>query len=176
MKRTYLKKSFRYWTVKKLNKHSMKFWYFLIACMALVTVWAVINRQVNKGGLVSPLVNIVEPIYAKETETIGCEDVVGYIRCKFYSGDITEYQAKMLIAIGKAESGLRENARNRHSSARGVFQIVAGTWYSNNCVGDPMKFKDNTDCAIKIMKSSGFYPWDAFNRGMHKKFIKDIVI
>lgn len=66
MKKTYIKRNFKYWTVKKLNKHSMKFWYFLIACMALVTVWAVINRQVNKGGLVSPLVSIVEPVYAKE--------------------------------------------------------------------------------------------------------------
>lgn len=67
MKKTYIKRNFKYWTVKKLNKHSMKFWYFLIACMALVTVWAVINRQVNKGGLISPLVtNVVHPVYAKE--------------------------------------------------------------------------------------------------------------
>lgn len=66
MKKTYIKRNFKYWTVKKLNKHSMKFWYFLIACMALVTVWAVINRQVNKGELISPLVSIVEPVYAKE--------------------------------------------------------------------------------------------------------------
>lgn len=65
-KQTYLKKNHAYWLAKKLNKHSLKFWYFLIACMALVTVWSVINRQVNKGRLISPLVSIVEPVYAKE--------------------------------------------------------------------------------------------------------------
>lgn len=67
MKKTYIKRNFKYWTAKKLNKHSMKIWYFVAVCMALVTVWAVINRQVNSGELVSPLVtNVVSPVYAKE--------------------------------------------------------------------------------------------------------------
>lgn len=67
MKKTYIKHNFKYWTVKKLNKHSLKFWYFLIACMALITVWAVINRQVNKGGLVDPRVShVVTQVMASE--------------------------------------------------------------------------------------------------------------
>lgn len=66
MKRTYIKKSHKYWNMKKINKHSRKIWYFVAVLMALITVWAVINRQVNKGELISPLVSIVEPVYAKE--------------------------------------------------------------------------------------------------------------
>lgn len=68
MKRVYIKKSHRYWTAKKLNKHSQKIWITIIALMALVTVWAVINREVNKVGLVSPLVNLphVNQVQASE--------------------------------------------------------------------------------------------------------------
>lgn len=67
MKHKYIKKKFSYWTVKKLNKYSMRIWYLIALSMALVTAWAVINRQVNKNPLISPLTSIVvAPVYANE--------------------------------------------------------------------------------------------------------------
>lgn len=181
MARIYVKRNTKFWTFKRVNKHSMKIWKVIITLMALIVLWAVINKWVNRNPLVDPRCpssfNPVTKVMAKEPEVvISCNDVVGYIRCKFYSGELTENEAKTLIAIGKAESGLRENAKNKTSTARGVFQILAGTWYSNDCIGNPLNWKDNTNCAIKIMRTSGFYPWDAYNRGMHSKFISDIAI
>ena len=101
MKKQYIKRNFKYWTFKKLNKHSLKIWYTVAVCMALVTVWAVINRQVNKGGLVSPLVtNPVTPVYASEKVIIKCElGVPEYLECKAAQGVITYKQAEIMTAI-----------------------------------------------------------------------------
>jgi hypothetical protein len=67
MKRVYLKKDHKYWSMKKINKYSMHLWYFIALSMALITSWAVINRQVNKNPLVSPLTgNLVTPVHASE--------------------------------------------------------------------------------------------------------------
>jgi hypothetical protein len=177
MKRQYLKKNLKFWSVKKINKYSEKIWYSVIILMTLTVLWALARNYTDNLPKADPRASVVSQVMASEPDyKVSCEDVVGYIRCKFYSGELTEQEAITLIAIGKAESGLRANAKNKTSTARGVFQIIAGTWYSNNCTGDPWNFKDNTDCAIKIMKSSGFYPWDAYNKGMHLKFMKEVTI
>lgn len=170
MKRKYTKRNKRYWN----GDHYLNKIGYLILFLALMAwLWVSISKLSNKGNLISP-VYISE---VKTSESISCEDVIGYIRCKFYKGELTEKEAITLIAIGKAESGLRENAKNRRSTASGVFQIVAPTWYQYRCTGDVLNFKDNTDCAVKIMKKDGsFRAWDAYNKGLHLKFIKDIII
>jgi len=172
-------------TARKYTKHNKRFWngdhYFTalgiiwLALMTALVIYQGIKLNQNTT-LISPVVLTPMVVEAKESVRISCDDVIGYIRCKYYQGELTEEEAITMIAIGKAESGLRENAKNKVSTARGVFQIVAGTWYSNNCVGDPWNWKDNTNCAIKIMKSSGYYPWDAYNRGMHKQYLNEVTI
>lgn len=152
-------------------------WLFLVTLAMLLAISAY-ERYIN--DLQSPqadkLSMIPQAQAAEPSVVIDCNNPAGYIRCKFYKGELTEKQAITMIAIGKAESGLRADARNKTSTARGVFQIIAGTWYAYDCTGDKYNYRDNIDCAIKIMKKSGYTPWDAFNRGMHKKFIKDIEI
>ena len=135
-------------------------------------------KQENERPLISPLADGPMSVYAKEPEVrISCDDPVGYIRCKFYKKELTEKEAITLIAIAKAESGLNPLAKNKRSTARGLFQIIASTWYHYDCVGDKYSFKDSTECAVKIMKKDGgFRAWDVFNRGTHKQFIKDIEI
>lgn len=151
-------------------------WLILLAVLLVISAYM---AATSNQKLISPLVDgIVEPVMAKEPEVrISCEDPIGYIRCKFYKKELTEQEAIMLISIGKAESGMNPLSKNRKSTARGLFQIIASTWYHYDCVGDKYNFKDNTNCAIKIMRQDGgFRAWDAYNRGMHKKFIKDIEI
>lgn len=148
----------------------ISFWFAWV--FLLIIAYAVACKVTTKP-LISPLVlNPVTQVMAKEPEFIPCEkDVANFLECEVIAGRITEKQAKIMLAIGKAESGLRETAKNKKSSARGVFQIIAGTWYSNDCVGDKYFWKDNTICALKIMKSSGFYPWEVYNTGAYKKFL-----
>lgn len=65
--KTYTKKNFKYWTAKKLNKHSLTIYKSIIILMALFTLWAYINREVNKGGLVDPRVShVVHQVMASE--------------------------------------------------------------------------------------------------------------
>lgn len=66
-----------------------------------------------------------------------------------------------MIRIARAESNFKPRAKNPKSTASGIFQIIAGTWYSNDCVGDKWDFKDNIKCAWKLHQVRGFQPWDA---------------
>lgn len=171
MKRIYVKRDQKFWTLKRINKHSGKLWRVLIVLMTLFILWAVTNKWVNREPLITPIVfNPVTQVVAKEI--IPCEKgVAEFLECEAVKGNITYKQAEIMLAIAKAESNLKERAANRKSSARGIFQIIAGTWYSNDCVGDKYYWKDNTICALKIMKSSGFYPWVVFTNGSYKKFL-----
>lgn len=175
MKRIYIKKSPK-WTIKKVSKHSLTIYKSIIILMALFTLWAYINRQVNKGGLVDPRVSHAVPqVMASEPVVIKCElGVPEYLECKAVNGEITHKQAEIMTAIAKAESGLREKAKNKVSSAKGVFQILSGsTWYDYGCKGEIYEWKDNTNCAIKIMKKSGFTPWETYNTGAHIKHLNN---
>lgn len=164
-KRTYRKLDKRYWN----GDHYP--WKYLIIIMALVVLWAMINNWVNRNDLISPEAKIVTPVQA--SEVISCEKgVAEFLECQVIAGNITEKEAKIMLAIGKAESGLKETAKNRSSSAKGVFQILSGsTWYDYGCKGEIYEWKDNTICAIKIMKRSGFTPWEVYNTKSYKKFL-----
>lgn len=173
MKDTYVKRSYR-----KLNK---SYWYgehyawkyIILAFMALFTIWALISFWNNQNPLVSPVViNPVKQVYAEESIKIPCEvGVAEFLECEAVKGNITYKQAEIMLAIAKAESNLKERAANRHSSARGVFQIISGTWYNYDCVGDKYAWKDNTICALKIMHRSGFTPWEVYNTGSYLRYL-----
>lgn len=171
--------------MKKYTKRNTEFWFgdririwIGVAYLALMFVLVIGGmRKQNQAPLISPIAGIVQPVEAKEPSVvISCEDPVGYIRCKFYKHELTEKQAIMLIAIAKAESNLKPRARNPHSTARGLFQIIASTWYNYDCIGDKYDFKDNTECAIKIMNRSGYTPWEVYNTGSYKKHLTGIEI
>lgn len=67
--------------------------------------------------------------------------------------------SQKLIAIAYCESKYNPYAANPSSSAKGIFQILDGTWRVYGCTGDVYNNHDNIDCAIKIYKRSGFSPW-----------------
>jgi hypothetical protein len=125
-----------------------------------------------QGCHAEPIV-IASPAMAKEPEVVIMCDagVEEYLQCEIAKGNLTRDQVEIMTAIAKAESGLRPRAKNPKSTASGVFQILAGTWYHYDCVGDKWDWKDNTKCAIKIMKKSGYKPWEVYNKGTYKKFL-----
>lgn len=119
MKKTYIKRNFKYWTAKKLNKHSMKIWYFVAVCMALVTAWAYINRQVNKGGLISPLVSIVEPVYAKEE--LRKESTISW----------KMYQYIRWVESNNGTKGLAVTCKNKGKVNEVGFRALSGYCFNN---------------------------------------------
>lgn len=67
----------------------------------------------------------------------------------------------VMVRIAEAESSFSESAANPKSTARGVFQILVGTFNDPyyGCTGDRHKAKDNIECARKIYEKSGTTPW-----------------
>lgn len=64
-----------------------------------------------------------------------------------------------MVRIGRCESHYRADATNPLSTAKGVFQILDGTWASNKCTGSQFNFEDNVWCAWKIYDKRGSQPW-----------------
>jgi hypothetical protein len=110
----------------------------------------------------------VNPVEVKAIEKPFCKDAIGCIR------DIGELQGRSnktimtMIRIAQKESSMNPLAKNRNSSARGLFQIIAGTWYSNDCVGDKYNYQDNITCAYKILDGQGLRAWEVCNNGSAK--------
>lgn len=69
--------------------------------------------------------------------------------------------AAMAIKVAKCESGLNPDARNRKSSARGLFQIMQ-SWHKidQKWLFDPMI---NTLVAKSLFDTQGWEPWRASN-------------
>jgi len=159
-KHTYKKTNFRYWTAKKLNKHSMKIWYSIIAIMALVTAWAVINREVNKNPLISPLVSLphVNQVQASEPEVvIPCEkDAKSYLECKVYQGKITWEEYDRLSKVINCESRWREDVINVNTNGSvdfGIMQI--NSIHKDISNADKLNYQKAIDWAIKKMHKDG---------------------
>lgn len=53
-KQIYVKRDKKYWTLKRINKHSMKLWKVIVILMAIFVAWALINKWANRGPLVDP--------------------------------------------------------------------------------------------------------------------------
>lgn len=67
----------------------------------------------------------------------------------------------VMIRIAKAESGFNEKSRNPHSTAKGVYQILDGTWKAYGCKGDVLNAEENIACARIIYERDGTVPWNS---------------
>lgn len=67
----------------------------------------------------------------------------------------------LMTNIAYVESGFDPKAKNKDSTASGLFQILKGTWKANDC-GDWSNRFDvyfNLRCAIRIAKGQGYAAW-----------------
>lgn len=67
----------------------------------------------------------------------------------------------VMRAIARSESRFNPKARNPTSSAKGLYQIVNGTWKDHNCTGNVLNAEDNIKCAVKLHDKNGTRDWDA---------------
>lgn len=63
--------------------------------------------------------------------------------------------------IIKCESEWIPDAKNPYSSAKGLMQILDGTWEEFECEGDPLDPIDNINCGKKIYDRDGLRPWES---------------
>lgn len=66
----------------------------------------------------------------------------------------------ILPTIAVCESGNDPEARNKTSSAKGLLQIIDGTWAAFRCQGNVLNADDNFACGMKIATQSGLHHWN----------------
>ena len=117
--------------------------------LLLLTIAALLPREV-KSDYIEPVVEVIE--------------VPSSVKPQYVENYLLVYKAfkdtPVMIAIADAESDFNASAKNPHSSASGLFQIIKGTWKAYECVGDPFNPTDNIECAKKIYEDSGTSPWN----------------
>ncbi|MBA3551170.1 transglycosylase family protein [Patescibacteria group bacterium] len=67
---------------------------------------------------------------------------------------------RILAKIARCESGGDPLAKNKTSSAKGLLQIIDGTWEHFSCEGSVLDADDNMQCGVKIAMTSGLHHWD----------------
>jgi hypothetical protein len=79
----------------------------------------------------------------------------------------------VLGKIARCESGNDPLAKNKSSSAKGLLQILDGTWESFQCTGDVLDPEDNMRCGVKIAMLSGLHHWDESRKCWGKLISKE---
>lgn len=71
-----------------------------------------------------------------------------------------EVDEELVKSIIQCESSWNPEARNPNSSAKGLMQIIDGTWEHFDCSGDVLNAYDNLACGMKILSTSGKHHWE----------------
>ncbi|MCC2630221.1 MAG: Transglycosylase domain [Candidatus Paceibacter sp.] len=78
----------------------------------------------------------------------------------------------ILKLVAQCESSNNPFATNKTSSAKGLLQIIDGTWKHFRCDGDVFNAEDNMRCGMKIATQSGLHHWDE-SRHCWNKLLKN---
>ena len=77
-------------------------------------------------------------------------DLEAYIASEALKNGI---QPETALRIARCESRLNPKAKNKHSSAKGIYQFIDATW-ANYCQGDVYNPYDNIDCFMRYYKTN----------------------
>jgi hypothetical protein len=77
------------------------------------------------------------------------------------ASEFAEPLTTILQQIIKCESNGNPLAKNPASTAKGLFQILDGTWNNFQCEGNVLDAEDNYQCGLKIAQTSGLHHWNA---------------
>jgi len=94
-----------------------------------------------KIELIRPFISVETKVQASEPKERTLIEEIEYV-----FGD----QAELAKKVAFCESSLIPNRQSKISSAKGLYQIINGTWKSFKCSGDPLNYVDNIRCAKKI--------------------------
>jgi hypothetical protein len=90
-----------------------------------------------------------------------------------YIDKVSSAEAEHLLKyVAQCESSNNPYATNNTSSAKGMLQIIDGTWEHFRCDGDVFNAEDNMRCGMKIATQSGMHHWDE-SRHCWSKLIKN---
>ena len=87
-----------------------------------------------------------------ERKTLGVSEIKGLI--KQYFPD-----EPLMLKIVACESQYIPTAKNKKSSAKGLLQILDGTWKHFECSGDVLSVEDNLACGVKILEGQKLAAW-----------------
>lgn len=85
------------------------------------------------------------------------KDVKGLI---IYYSELYNIDYRVPMEIASAESSFNPLAKNKHSTASGVFQFIKSTW-AHYCEGDVFDADANIHCAVRMISEGGIRHWDA---------------
>jgi hypothetical protein len=76
-------------------------------------------------------------------------------------------------AIIEVESEWNPQAKNPHSTAKGLFQFLDGTW-EEQCDGDPLSPADNISCGLALIEKGETWRWGSSYHAWLPKIDKPI--
>jgi TP901 family phage tail tape measure protein len=91
---------------------------------------------------------------------------------KLWSGTGSNGDPHLMAAIAMAESGGNPSADN--GIARGLWQIISGTWsaYGKGSWDNAFNPNMNAQAAHRILAGSGLGAWDTYNSGAYQQFMQ----
>ena len=88
---------------------------------------------------------------------IPCDyDAITYIRCRGQQLGYKDTDISVFVRIARAESNFNPLAKNKSSTATGIYQFINGTFH-RYCAGKNVyNFVDNIDCFYKVLETDGY--------------------
>jgi len=112
-----------------------------------------INDKNTSAVIAEPPVAISATATPLKVETEG--EIVAYIE-KVFGND-----SKVMLAIAKCESSLNPNAKNKTSTASGIFQIIKSTFEGTGKDWNKrFEARENIEAAKIIFDKRGTQPWE----------------
>lgn len=111
-------------------------------------------------SLLASVAGAEPPSTPLEASTIVVDDVQGNKALTLAYSLMWGQNPALVRDIVSCESGYDEKAKNPNSSAKGLMQVIDGTWEYFNCQGDVLDAEDNLVCGMKILSESGKHHWE----------------
>ena len=129
--------------------------------MSLVFLLTItVHAQTDGDSIGTQTPDVVPPSVQVITPPTGCVVLSAYMQYFLKVHDAFADTPSM-VKIACAESSFNPTNKNPYSSAKGLFQILDGTWKGNQCTGNVYNADDNIACAQKIYASDGTSDWNA---------------
>lgn len=108
------------------------------------------------ASLKAPNQTMLTKVEEVRAEEIPCDrDPITYVRCRGEQLGYNAYQITTFQAIARCESGHNPMAKNKSSTATGIYQFINSTFHAYCAGKNVYDFKDNIDCFYKVLEING---------------------